>query len=89
MTQHQVVDLVRQTLVTTFWLGLPILALGFVVGAVMGLVQILTSMQDSAFGTVPRLAAFLVGLLIFLPWMLMKLTAYTTVLFSDLGRYVH
>jgi flagellar biosynthetic protein FliQ len=87
MTQHQVVDILRQALMTTFWLSLPLLALGFVAGAVMGLLQILTSIQDSAFGTVPRLAAFLVGMLLFLPWMLIQITTYTTNLFGDLGRY--
>ena len=87
MTQPQVVDLLRQTLTTTFWLSLPLLALGFVVGAVMGLVQILTSMQDSAFGTVPRLAAFLVGMFLFLPWMIVRLTTFATALFGDLSRY--
>jgi len=87
VTEHQVVDILRQALMTTFWLSLPLLGLGFVAGAVMGLVQILTSMQDSAFGTVPRLAAFLIGLFLFLPWMLMKLTTYTVTLFGDLGRY--
>jgi len=88
MTEQQVVDIVREALMTTFWLSLPLLAMGFVAGAVMGLVQILTSMQDSAFGTVPRLAAFFFGILLFLPWMLMKLTNYTTLLFGDLTRYV-
>lgn len=88
MTDQQVVDIVRQALMTTFWLSLPLLATGFVAGALMGLVQILTSMQDSAFGTVPRLAAFFLGLLLFLPWMLMKLTSYTTLLLGDLTRYV-
>ena len=38
---------------TTFWLSLPMLAVGFVVGIVMSLMQILTSIQDSSFSTVP------------------------------------
>lgn len=88
MTEQQAVDLVRQALVTTFWLSLPLLALGFLVGAVMGLVQILTSMQDSAFGTVPRLAAFFGGMFLFLPWMIVRLVAYATTLFGDFSRYV-
>ncbi len=87
MTEAQVVDILRSTLITTFWLSLPLLGLGFVTGAVMGLVQILTSMQDSAFGTVPRLAAFFLGLLLFLPWMLVRIITYTTTLFGDLSRY--
>ena len=87
MTEQQVVDILRQAMMTTFWLAMPLLVTGFVAGAVMSLVQIITSMQDSAFGTVPRLAAFLAGILVFLPWMLVKLTTYTTTLFGDLGRY--
>ncbi len=87
MNEQQVVDILRHTLITTFWLSMPLLVTGFLAGIFMSLVQIITSMQDSAFGTVPRLAAFLVGLFVFLPWMLMKLTDYTTQLLSDLGRY--
>ena len=87
MTQQQVVDIIRQALMTTFWLSLPLLAVGFVIGVVVSLVQIVTSMQDPAIGAVPRLAAFLVGLLFFLPWMLLRLTGYTSALLSDLGRY--
>lgn len=89
MNEHQVVDIIRQALTTTFWLSLPLLTVGFLAGMVMSLVQIITSMQDSAFGTVPRLAAFLAGLFLFLPWMLTRLTTYTTNLLSDLGRYAN
>jgi flagellar biosynthesis protein FliQ len=44
-------------------------------------------MQDVSFGSIPRLAAFLVGLLLFLPWMLTKAMGYTAGLLGDLGRY--
>ena len=68
--------------------GLPLLAIGFVVGIAVSLVQVLTSIQDTAFGAVPRLTAFLVGLLLLLPWMMRRLIAYTTVLLlGDFGRY--
>jgi flagellar biosynthetic protein FliQ len=87
MTEQQVVDLVRQTLMATFWLGLPLLGVGFLAGVVMSLIQIVTSMQDSAFGTVPRLAAFLAALVLFLPWMLMKLISFTATLFGDFTPY--
>ena len=72
---------------TTFWMCLPILTIGFVVGVVISLVQIITSMQDASFGTVPRLAAFLFGLLLLMPWMLNRMMAFTIGLFGDLGRY--
>ena len=87
MTNAMAVDLFRQAMMTAFWLSLPILAIGFVVGIVVSLVQIITSMQDASFGAVPRLAAFLFGLLLLMPWMLNRLMTYTTALFGDLGRY--
>ncbi|MDX2179286.1 MAG: flagellar biosynthetic protein FliQ [Bryobacteraceae bacterium] len=87
MNQQMVTEIVRGALMTTFWLSLPLLAVGFVVGIVISLVQILTSIQDPGFGTVPRLAAFLAAFLFFLPWILLKLVAYTTALFGDLARY--
>lgn len=86
--EHQaVVELIRGALMGAFWLALPLLAVGFVAGVAVSLFQVLTSVQDPAFGSVPRLAAFLGGLLLFLPWMLMRLTAYTAALFGDLSRY--
>lgn len=89
MTTAAVVDLIRAAFMTTFWLSLPVLAVGFVIGIVMSLTQILTSIQDSSFSTVPRLTAFLVALVVAMPWMLSRLITYTTGLFGDLGRFTH
>ncbi len=87
MNQHVVVDLIREALMNTFWLCLPLLAVGFVAGILVSLVQIITSVQDPAFGSVPRLAAFLAALVIFLPWILMRLCVYAASLFGDFARY--
>ena len=87
MTPASVVHLIRQTLIATFWLSAPLLAIGLIAGIVMSLVQIVTSIQDTAFSTVPRLVAFLVGIMLLLPWMLMKLMAFTTSIIGDLPRF--
>ena len=89
MNNSQVVELMRNVFMTTFWLALPLLAVGFVVGIVMSLAQIVTSIQDSSFSTVPRLAAFLLALLLAMPWMLAKIIAYTTAMFGNLGQFAH
>jgi flagellar biosynthetic protein FliQ len=89
MTTAAVVDLIRTAFLTAFWLCAPILATAFVVGIVMSLAQILTSIQDASFASVPRLLTFLVALLLAMPWMLAKLMAYTTLLFGDLGKFSH
>ena len=87
MTPDSVVHLIRQTLIATFWLSAPLLAIGLIAGVVMSLIQIVTSIQDTAFSTVPRLVAFLVGIMLLLPWMLMQLMAFTTSIVGDLPRF--
>jgi flagellar biosynthetic protein FliQ len=87
MTPSSVVDIMRECLLAAFWLAAPLLAIGFFVGIAISLVQIATSMQDSAFSTIPRLTAFLLGLLLLMPWMLHKSMAYAIGVLGDLGRY--
>jgi flagellar biosynthesis protein FliQ len=87
MTPALAVELFRHALLETFWLSLPILAIGFVVGICVSLVQVLTSIQDTSFGAVPRLMAFLFGLLFLLPWMTANLVSYTSILLGDFSRY--
>lgn len=87
MTPESVIEIIRQALMMAFWLSAPLLAVGFAAGVVISLVQVLTSMQDSAFSTIPRLAAFLLAFLFALPWMLKQMTTYTAGILGDLGRY--
>ena len=87
MSAQMGAELIRQALWTAMWVSLPLLAVALVAGIVIGLVQLVTSIQDPGFGTVPRLAAFLAAMVIFLPWMFTVLMSYTTKLFEDLGRY--
>jgi flagellar biosynthesis protein FliQ len=87
MTPDTVVQLIRDTLMTAFWLAAPLLAIGFIAGIAISLVQIATSMQDNAFSTIPRLLAFLGGLLLLMPWMLQRTMSYATALLGNLSRY--
>lgn len=81
--------MVRECLMAAFWLAAPLLLIGFAVGIVMNLIQVATSLQDSAFSTFPRLAAFLASFVVLMPWMLERMTSYTTTLFSNIAKYGH
>lgn len=87
MTPEFVIQILRQALMTAFWLSAPLLLVGFVAGIVVSLIQIITSIQDTGFSTIPRLAAFLVAFILALPWMMQKMTTYTVLILGDLGRY--
>lgn len=81
------VEVTRQAFWTALTVGGPILLIGFVAGIVVSLIQIVTSMQDPAFNSVPRLLAFVTGLMVLLPWMADRLIRYTTDLFGSLDRF--
>ncbi|MBZ5596272.1 MAG: flagellar biosynthetic protein FliQ [Acidobacteriia bacterium] len=87
MTPEFVVETIRQTLLLTFWVGAPLLLIGFAAGILVSLIQIVTSIQDTGFSTMPRLIAFLFGTVLLMPWMLKKMTTYTILILGDLGRY--
>lgn len=87
MTPESVSHIIGQMFMTAFWIAAPLLAIGFVTGIVISLVQIVTSIQDSGFNSIPRLIAFLGGCLILMPWMVHKSMAYTIDILGNLGRY--
>ena len=89
MSPENAIHVIREALMAAFWLSAPLLAVGFFVSIIMNLVQVATSLQDSAFSTFPRLAAFLGGFIVLLPWMLNKISAYTTMVFTDIVKYGH
>ena len=87
MTPQFVVQIVGHALMTAFWICAPILAIAFVLGLVINLIQIATSLQDPVFSTVPRLAASLAGMLLLLPWMLHTAMTYAISIFGNLTVY--
>jgi len=89
MSPENAIHVIREALMAAFWLSAPLLVIGFCVGIVMNLIQVATSLQDSAFSTCPRLVAFLAGLVLLMPWMLNKLTTYTSAVFTDIVKYGH
>jgi flagellar biosynthetic protein FliQ len=87
VTPESAIQLFRQALLTAALLCTPLLLIAFVVGIIINLIQIVTSLQDSAFSTIPRLAVFLIGFLLLLPWMTSRLMTYTVALFGDFARH--
>ena len=87
MTSDTVVEILRQALMTAFWVAAPILLIGLATGILVSLTQIVTSIQDTGFSTIPRLVVFLIAILMLMPWMIQRITVYTTALWGNLGQY--
>ena len=89
MTPDAVAHIIGQMFMTAFWIAAPLLAIGFVTGIVVSLIQVLTSIQDSGFNAIPRLIAFLGGSLLMMPWMVHKAMSYAVGILGNLSRYGH
>lgn len=87
MTPDAVAHIIGQMFINAFWTCAPLLAIGFMTGIVISLVQIVTSIQDAGFNSIPRLIAFLGGSLLLMPWMIHKSMMYATDILGNLSRY--
>jgi flagellar biosynthetic protein FliQ len=83
-----VVAVLRQTIETALWMGAPLLIVATVVGLLINVVQVLTSLQDATVSTVPRLFAVAIAVILLLPWMTHRLTAFTLQMFSDFRPFL-
>jgi len=89
MSEAMVTTLAKQTLETVLQVSAPMLGAGLIVGIIISIIQIVTSIHDTALAFVPRIVVTFIVFLIVFPWMMKTMVAYTTVLFSSFAPYVH
>ncbi len=88
MSTGQVVEIMRKTLEIAVLLGAPMLVIATVVGVLISIFQVVTSLQETTLSTVPRLAAVAAAIFVLMPWMLRRLGMFTIAMFSDFRPYV-
>lgn len=67
----------------------PILLFGLVVGVLVSVFQATTQIQDQTLAFVPKIAAAVVALLIFGPWMLSILLNFSQQILGNLDSFIH
>ena len=81
-------DLALRMLGDLFWTGmlvcLPVLGLTMLVGLLVSVLQVVTQIQEMSLTFIPKLAAAAISLVVFGPWILRTLTAFTTRLWSSI-----
>jgi flagellar biosynthesis protein FliQ len=89
MSPDQVAEILRALLRESMIVAAPILLAAALLSFLLSLVQTLTSLQEQSLTAVPRLFAVVMILAVGMPWFLHRITAYTRLLYTDLGRYIH
>jgi flagellar biosynthetic protein FliQ len=69
MTDSDLVELVRQAILTGLLVIAPVLLAGFGVALVTGVMQAATGIHEPLVGLAPRLVAMAVMLMLVMPWM--------------------
>ena len=87
MGQEMILKIARDTLQITLMVSGPMLVVSLLVGIVVSVLQVVTSIQDMTFSFVPRIIAVFLTFLLVFPWMLNILLAFSAQLFGHLERF--
>ena len=82
MSPVEVIEVGRDALIVLLKIGAPVLLVALIVGLAISLVQALTQIQEMTLAFVPKIIVIFLSLLLFLPFMLTTLTAFTERLFD-------
>jgi flagellar biosynthetic protein FliQ len=80
MTPEMVLQLGRNALEITLILAGPVLLFGLIAGLIVAVFQALTQINEMTLIFIPKIAATVLAIALFGPWMLQKLINYTTAL---------
>ncbi len=87
MSQDVILKLAKDTLEITLMISAPMLIISLVIGIVISIFQVVTSIQDMTLTFVPRILAVFVVFLFAFPWMMRILLAFSTQLLGHLERF--
>lgn len=89
MSADLVIDMLVHALQLSLLIAAPMLGAGLVIGLTISIFfQSVTSIQEMTLTFIPKIVGVVAAVMIFAPWMLDKIMAYTIDLFTNLGQYV-
>jgi flagellar biosynthesis protein FliQ len=88
MTPEYVVSLGNEAVKMVLLLSLPLLGVGLVVGLLVAVIQATTQIQEMTLSFVPKIIAVLLALLAVSPWMLSKMTSFTSNLIQSIPEII-
>jgi flagellar biosynthetic protein FliQ len=88
MSIETIITIGRSALELSLVLAGPVLLFGLVAGLAVAVFQALTQINEITLTFIPKIAATAAALVLFGPWMLARLIAFTATLFQSLPTYV-
>jgi flagellar biosynthetic protein FliQ len=88
MDTQFVISLAEKGVYTTLLISGPLLILALAVGLIVSIFQATTQIQEQTLAFIPKIAAVLVSLIFFGPWMLTQMITFTHDLYSNINQYI-
>lgn len=88
MTPEFVVSLAKEAIQLTLILSAPLLLVGLIVGLIIAVLQATTQVQEMTLTFVPKIVAVLLALLAATPWMLSKISGFTSQLILSIPQII-
>ncbi len=83
-----ILKLAKHTFETVLLVSAPMLGAGLIVGVAISILQIITSIHDTALAFVPRIVVTFIVFLIVFPWMMNTMVSFTHTLLVSFQPYV-
>ncbi|MET1247880.1 MULTISPECIES: flagellar biosynthesis protein FliQ [Sporolactobacillus] len=88
MSSEMILSIADQSVMAVLMIGGPILVLSLVIGLIVSIFQAATQIQEQTLAFIPKIVAVLFGLILFGPWMLSKMLAFTENIFANLPNFI-
>jgi flagellar biosynthetic protein FliQ len=82
MTQELVQEIAKQAVFTTLSVAGPMLIFGLVTGLLIGIIQAVTQVHEMTLTFIPKIVAVAVALVLFMPWILARITGFSLASFE-------
>lgn len=87
MTTDLAVELMGEMLLAALLITAPILLPVMIVGLVISILQVVTQVQEISLTFVPKIITVFIAVVVFGPWMLRKLLAFSAAAIAQAGTF--
>lgn len=88
MSPDFVIGFGRQAIELCLMMALPMLGVGLCVGVCVSIVQAATQIQEQTLTFIPKIVCMFIALLLALPWLMERITTFTTNVLTNIPMYV-
>lgn len=87
MSQEALIQLVHETIMLVFVTAAPLLGAALVMGLLISIFQVVTSIQDMTLTFIPKMVVICLVTLLLLPWIVERIVSFTVHLVGQVSTF--